>query len=356
MNSLDFSHAEVERARTYHRPRYYLLFARVALSVAALFALRSVHGAFDGLGWAGAAVVWALVVVVGLDVLLLPLDAWSGWSRERRWGFSEQTFGAWLADRAKASGIGVVLAAAAWLAVVGLARAWPSWWVVAAALGAAAVVLFLSFIAPVVLEPIFNRFTPLADAELTQRLLLVADRAGAPVREVLVADASKRTTKVNAYVSGLGASRRVVVWDTLLSAVDAPEVEVVVAHELGHRRLHHVAKLSAGAMTMAALAVVVLRLALGAPVAGDLPAAALLLLATQAVASPLFSALSRRYERQADAFAIRVTGDLGAFERVMIDLAKRNLGDLAPPRLAYLLLFTHPTAPERLALGRSLQG
>jgi STE24 endopeptidase len=217
------------------------------------------------------------------------------------------------------------------------------------------VTLFLTFVAPVVLEPIFNRFVPLADAELAARLLALAERAGAPVKEVLVADASRRTNKVNAYVSGLGASRRVVVWDTLLAAVGTPEVEVVVAHELGHRRLHHVAKFSAVGLALAAAVVVVLRLALGTPTPGDLPTAALLVLAAEAVIAPAFSACSRRFERQADAFALRVTRDLPAFERVMVELAKRNLGDLRPPRLAYLFLFTHPPAPERLALGRTLQ-
>ncbi|MES1247507.1 MAG: M48 family metalloprotease, partial [Actinomycetota bacterium] len=205
------------------------------------------------------------------------------------------------------------------------------------------------------LEPFFNRFTPLADEQLAAGLHAVAERAGAPVKEILVADASRRTNKVNAYVSGLGASRRVVVWDTLLDAVGVPEVEVVVAHELGHRRLHHVAKFSAVGMALAAAVVVLLRLVLGTPAPGDLPTALLLVLAAQAAISPCFSAYSRRYERQADAFACGVTRDLAAFERLMVELARRNLGDLQPPRLAYLFLFTHPTAPERLAFARTLQ-
>lgn len=355
MPSLDFSHHEVERASRYHRPRYLLTVVRAGLSVGALVALRVLDGGLDALGWAGAAAVWAVLVVVGLDLLSLPLDLWSGWAREHAWGFSEQPLRAWLGDRAKGAAIGIVLAAAAWLAVVGLARVWPSWWVAPAAVGAALATLFLSFAAPVVLEPIFNRFTPLPDPELAARLRALAERAGAPVREVLVADASRRTTRVNAYVSGLGASRRVVVWDTLLAAVGGPEVETVVAHELGHRRLHHVAKLSAVAMALAAAVVVLLRVVLGAPGAGALPDAVLLVLGAQAAIAPPFAAWSRRYERQADAFALATTGDRQAYERVMVALARLNLADLAPPRLAYLFLFTHPTPPERLRAGRRLQ-
>jgi STE24 endopeptidase len=352
MNSLDFSHADVERGARYHRPRYVATAVRAALAVGVLFGLRTIGGDLDALGWAGAAALWALVVVAALDLVALPLDLWTGWVRERRWGFSQQSLGAWLADQAKGLAIGVVLAAAAWVAVVGLARLWPSWWVVPAAVGAALVTLFLSFVAPVVLEPLFNRFRPV-DEELGRRLRSLADRAGAPVKEVLVADASRRTNKVNAYVSGLGASRRVVVWDTLLDAVSTAEVEVVVAHELGHRKLRHVAKFSAVAMAIAAAVVVLVRLVVGTPAPGDLPTAVLLVLAAQAVVAPCFAAYSRRYERQADLFALDVTQDLSAFEHVMIDLAKRNLGDLQPPRLVYLFLFTHPTAPERLALGRA---
>jgi STE24 endopeptidase len=353
MNSLDFSHGDVERATRYHRPRYVLTLVRALLSVAVLFALRAVGDDLDGLGWAGAAAVWAVVVVLALDLASFPLDVWSGWIREREWGFSQQRFGAWLADQAKGAAIGIVLAVAAWLAIVGLGRLWPTWWVVPAAVGAALVTLFLSFIAPVVLEPLFNKFRPLDDAELAQRLSGLAERAGAPVKEVLVADASKRTTKVNAYVSGLGASRRVVVWDTLLSAVGVPEVEVVVAHELGHRKLRHVAKFSVVAMALAAAVVVLVWLVVDRPAPGDLPTAVLVIVAAQAVIAPFFAAYSRRYERQADRFALDVTRDLAAFERMMIELAKRNLGDLKPPRLAYLFLFSHPTAPERLELARS---
>jgi STE24 endopeptidase len=352
MNSLDFSQDEVTRAARYHRPKYAAMLVRLALTVASLFALRTIGADLDGAGWAGAAALWAVLVAGALDLVALPVDWWSGYLHERQWGFSTQTPGGWLSDRAKAAAIGIVLLTAAWVGVVALAHWLPGWWVLPAAVGAALVVLFLSFIAPVVLEPIFNRFEPLADAELAASLHAIAERAGAPVRDILVADASRRTTKVNAYVSGLGASRRVVLWDTLLEKEDAAGVGVVLAHELGHRRLRHVAKFSVIAMALGALVVVLLWLVIGTPVASDLPEAALLVLAAQAVIAPFFTALSRRFERQADAFAIDVTGEVSTFIRMMTGLARANLSDLFPPRLAYLFLFSHPTPPERLALAR----
>ena len=353
MNLTDFSQEEIERASRYHRPRYYLLFARTALTVVVALLLRLVGRDLDGAGWAGAAALWAVLLVVALDLVALPLDVWQGYVRERAWGFSTQTLGGWVADHLKGLAVSIVLAAGAWTSVVALAHVWRSWWVVPAAAGAALVVLFLLFLAPVVLEPIFNSFRPLDDGSLAQRLHALAERAGAPVKTVLVADASRRTNKVNAYVSGLGASRRVVVWDTLLEASDPDGVALVVAHELGHRRLRHVAKLTAAAMSAAIAVVIVLRLVLTTPRGRDLPVALLVVLASEVLLLPLLSALSRRFERQADLFALRTTGELTTFEHVMTTLARRNLGDLAPPRWAYWLMFSHPTAPERLALARA---
>jgi len=359
MNSLDFSHAEVERARAYHRPLYLALLVDSALSVGVLVVLGWVwDGPWNlvaGLGWAGAAAVYAALVVSISTLVRLPLGWWRGLHRERRWGFSTQRGGAWLGDRAKGWAIAVVLTAAGWTAVVGLARAFPSAWPLVAGAAAALLVVVLSFLAPLVFEPLFNRFEPLADARLGDELRALAVRAGVPVRDVLVADASRRTTKVNAYVSGLGSTRRVVLYDTLLEGVDEGEVKVILAHELGHRRERHVAKGTLLATAFAVVAVVVVWAVLGTRVASpdELPAALLVLTALELAGLAPGSALSRRWERAADRFSLELTHDIESFERSFLDLARRNLSDLAPPRVAYVLLFSHPTPPERLALGRA---
>src|SRR5690348_3172942 len=163
MGSLDFSHGEIERASRYHRPRYYLLVVRAALTVGVVLLLRLVGRDLGGLGWAAAAVLWAALVVVALDLASLPLDVWSGFVRERAWGFSTQSLGGWVADHLKGVAVSVLLAALAWLGVVGLGRALPSWWVVPAAVAAALVVAFLLFVSPLVLEPLFNKFRPRDD-------------------------------------------------------------------------------------------------------------------------------------------------------------------------------------------------
>jgi STE24 endopeptidase len=181
-------------------------------------------------------------------------------------------------------------------------------------------------------------------------LVGLSKRAGVPVREVLVADASRRSTKVNAYVSGLGSTRRVVLFDTLLARSRPRELELVLAHELGHRRFRHPAKATALGMLGAVGAVLVLWAVLDDP--GDLTVAPLVLLVgslLELVGLPFQTALSRRWERQADRFSLELTRDRDAFVGVHRALAEANLADLDPPRWLYRLIFTHPTPPERIA-------
>lgn len=357
----DFTPDERARARAYHRPLYLALLLDAALAAGLLAALawsplgHWLFSPLKSLSPAAAAAAYAALVTTWSSVLRTPLAFWRGWLRERRWGFSTHGAGGWAADRAKGLAVSLVLGAAGWTAAVVLARALPGSWALPAGAALALSVLFLSFVAPVVLEPIFNRFRPLEDETLAAGLRLLAARAGVSVREVLVADASRRTTKVNAYVSGIGRTRRVVVFDTLLEAADPAAVEVVVAHELGHRRDRHVAKLTLLAMAGAAAAVALLWAVLGTRVgeARALPEALLLLLGLELAALAPGAWLSRRFERAADRCSLELTEEPAAFARAHLELARRNLSDLEPPRLVYLLLFSHPTAPERLALGRA---
>src|SRR5581483_6896056 len=268
--TVGFTDDDRARARAYHRPLYLalLLDLSFAVGVLAVFAWSRVGAwLYPAVTPLVAAALYAAIVVAVSALVRLPLSAWRGWCREREWGFSTQPFGAWLGDWGKALAVNAVLAAAVWTVGVALARAWPGWWALPAAALLAVAVLLLSFVAPVVLEPLFNRFRPLEDAELATDLRAISEQAGVPVRDVLVADASRRTTKVNAYVSGIGATRRVVLYDTLLDSADEGQLKVVVAHELGHRRDGHVVKLTLLAMAGAAASVAVLWAVLGTRVA-----------------------------------------------------------------------------------------
>jgi STE24 endopeptidase len=369
-----FTAEEVERARRYHRPAYVALAADLALGLGALSALafgppgdRLLGAVADLPRWAATLAATALVVGT-LWAVRLPLAFWRGYLHERRWGFSTQTLPAWFLDRLKGLGVAVVLDALLLLGLAALARAFPRAWPAAAAPGAALAVLALTFAGPVLLEPIFHRFGPLADEELAGELRALAERAGAPVREVLVADASRRTRKENAYVSGLGRTRRLVLYDTLLRRGDRPLIRLVVAHELGHRRARHVARGTALGMAGAAVGVLALwallsspgvRAAVGAASPADPRAVPFVLLAGRVLGllgAPLGAALSRRWETEADRSSLELTGDPGTFERAHRELALANLADLAPPRLLYLWAFTHPTPPERIRNARRWAG
>jgi STE24 endopeptidase len=351
LSPLDFTREDRERAARYHRPLYAAAAIRLVIVVA-------VFGAFTRLSLGGldrfaAAAVWPLLALAAVGVACLPLDLWRGFVRERRFGLSTQTLRGWLADWAKGEAIELVLGAAVWIAAIGLARAFSRFWPLPAAAALALFLLLMSFVAPVVLEPLFNRFRPLEDERLAGELRALAERAGVPVRDVLVADASRRTTRTNAYVSGLGPTRRVVVWDTLLADASEPELKLIVAHELGHRRDRHVLKGTLLGMSGAVAAVVVLWAVLRPLQPGDFPNAALLVTALEIAGLPAISWISRRWERAADRCSLELTSDRDAFARAHVSLARKNLSDLDPPRLAYLMLFTHPTPPERLALARA---
>jgi STE24 endopeptidase len=351
VNSLDrfFTPEEIERSRRYHRPRYFARGLDLALGLATLGLLAAFADWKIGPWWLSAPLFAALSVAL-TALVELPVSFWASYLNERRWGFSTQSAGGWAADIFRKVLIGCLFAAAALLGLVALAHAFPSWWPAVAAPLAALCVLAVGFVAPVLLEPLFNRFAPLADQGLADELRALAARAGVPVRDVLVADASRRTTKVNAYVSGLGSTRRVVIFDTLLERAEPRELMLVVAHELGHRRARHVAKSTVLGMLGAAAATLVLWAVIQDP--RDPTIAPLVLLVgtvLELLALPFQTALSRRWEREADRISLELTRDPEAFVGVHRDLAAANLSDLDPPRWLYRLLFTHPTPPERIA-------
>jgi len=368
-----FGREQVARARGYHAPLYTVALIRLALDLLVL-----ALAAFAPLGrwlldplagwpwWARTAGFTALIDAL-TTALGLPFAIWTGFLRERSWGFSTQSRSGFAADRAKSFALGVAVSGAAMVGLVASARSLPRSWPLAAGLVGSALILALAFLAPLLVEPLFNRFVPVADAELASELGALAMRARLPIKDVLVADASRRTRKANAYVSGLGATRRLVLYDTLLERATRPELGLVLAHELGHRRARHLAKgvLFAMAGLVAFVAALwallgwqALRDAAGAPGgAADPRVVAFVLLlaaALQTLAAPLGAALSRRWEREADRFSLELTGDLDAFESVHRSLALANLADLDPPRPIYLALFSHPTPCERIAAARRL--
>jgi STE24 endopeptidase len=368
-----FSEQEIARANDYQRPRYAAYAIGTLLGLAALAALAFTPAAdlllrpVRSWPWPLAAASAVVLTMAAVAVARLPVSFWRGYLHERTWGFSTQSVAGWFGDWAKALGVSVVISALVLVGLVALIRLFPRAWPGIAAVAGGVVVVLLTYLAPVVFEPLFNRFEPLEDRELAVDLMGLADQAGVPVKEVLVSDASRRTTKENAYVSGFGSTRRLVVYDTLLRKADRDEIVLVVAHELGHRRERHVEWGTAIGAAATAVGIVLLWLLLRSDdvlrasrvtAAGD-PRIVPFLIFTVAVLNlitlPPSNWLSRRFERAADSFALKLTGDEDAYVRTERGLALRNLADLDPGPLTYRFLFTHPAPAERIAVAAEVE-
>lgn len=368
----DFTPQERERSGRFHRELRPWSYGSLAIGlIASLILGLTPAGAWLvelvarplGGGWGWRASLGGLLLGLLGQLLTLPFSARVE-VLSRRYGLSTRSWGGWWLDLAKAWLIAAVLTAAILLGFYALVRATPRWWWSWTALGGAALVFALSFAYPIVIEPIFNRFTPMGHTALRHDLMAMAANDGVPVREVLVADASKRTTALNAYVSGFGASRRIVVYDTLLKSAPPEEVKLVVAHELGHAKRNDVlvgtALAALGAAAASCLAYLVfswrplLRLA-GVDELAD-PRSVGLLLAVVALAAfltlPLQNAVSRRIEARADQHSLHLTHDPDGFVRMQRRLALSNLSDLAPNPIAQFWFGSHPTTSERLAMAR----
>jgi STE24 endopeptidase len=369
----DLPGEQVRRARAFHaelRPGSYAAMA-LGLVVALLLGLTplgarlvSLAGRPFGDHWVAQAVLGGLAVVLLAELITLPLAAWRH-TVVVKYGISTQGWGAWAVDVAKSYAVGAVIGGLALLGFYTVIRLAPRWWWAFGAAGAAALVVLLSFVLPVVVEPIFNRFTPMAEGPLRTELMTLAARDGVPVRDVLVADASRRTRAVNAYVSGFGPTRRIVVYDTMLTEATPDEVTSVTAHELGHAKDNDVLILTAiGALGAAASVVFLYLLGFWTPLlrladVGSIaePRAIGLLLAVVAVAGlvsgPAQAFVSRHIEARADAHALALTGDPATFESMQRRLGTVNLSDPDPPAWEHLLFASHPSTVERMAAARA---
>lgn len=375
-----FSAEEIAACLAYAKPRQRWAMAAFGVDALLLFALslsgpgRRVVSWFAGLSGGfvpGRAALAVTLVVLAQAVVSLPFSLRS-FRQDRRAGLATQGLRGFMVDWSKSRGIGLVLTVLPVGALILAAhyRVFGYPWTAAAA--GALLVVALALLGPVVLEPLFNRFVPLAAGALRDRMLRMAAQMRVPVRDVLVSDASRRTTRVNAYVSGVGRTRRVVVYDTLLrpeteqpaSPEREDEVALVLAHELAHVAHRDVlwGTVAGAALTGAGVLLVNWLLGLGwvtralhAGGLGDpLVAPGLLLLGALGglLASPLASLVSRWAEARADWTALEVSRDPVTAVEVERRLALENRADLRPNRLMVALFASHPPTMARIAQAR----
>lgn len=319
-----------------------------------------------GLSWWGAVPVATLGLLVLGRLATLPLSV-AAHQHDLDYGLTEQSWSGWLVDHAKSLAVAWVLTSLVLVGLLALVRRFPRRWFHAAGAGAAGLVVAGSFLYPVLLEPVFNEFTPMAEGAFRQSVLELAQDQGVRVDEVLVSDASRRTTTLNAYVSGLGSTRRVVVYDNLLEDLTSDEARAVVAHELAHAAHHDVALGTAMGAVGAVGGVALLGLLLGSPrllrASGATspadPAVLPLVLALVTLggflASPVQNAVSRAVEVRADRAALVATGDAGTFLAMQRELALASLSDPTPPRWSSFWFGSHPTVLQRAGLPRSMR-
>jgi len=309
---------------------------------------------------------WLLRVVLAVAVVTL-----LGWIAtlpfgiaihrlQMRYGLSRQAWGPWLGDSLLNLVVGIVTTSVALLALFACIRLGRHWWPAVAAALVAALVVVGSFVYPVVIEPLFNEFEPLPRGQFRTEVMAIAEREGVELDDVLVIDASRRTTSLNAYVTGFGSTRRVVLYDNLVDsqrgAAARGAVLSVVAHELAHAKHDDVLVGTVIGAAGAAAGVGLLGLLLSYRRQDEYatPEAVPMLMAVFALASvlamPIQNGLSRHVEARADVDALHATGDLESFIRLQHDLGARSLSDPSPQAWSQWWFGSHPTTLQRIAI------
>jgi STE24 endopeptidase len=371
--SNDFSTAEISRARAFHSSLIPWGVGSWALGfiLAGIAGFTSVGSRLIGLlpgPFFVRAFLGVIAIELAINVVELPLDA----KREtlfRTYGLSTQNWRNWLVDRIQHFAIGASLTAVGLALLVLSARIFGQRWWIAGGAGAALLVIAVSFGYPLIFEPIFNKFTPMSASPLRDELMTMAAHDGIPVKQILIADASRRTTTLNAYVSGFGASRRIVLYDVLLTSASPGEVKLVVAHELGHAKANDVGRFTLVGALAAAIGVMLLALLLkwepllnraglkstSNPLADPRSIALVLALIASMtlLTQPVSSLLSRNIEAHADVHALNLTGDPQTFVAMQRTLSISNLSDPTPSKLIFWLFANHPTPPQRIAIARA---
>jgi STE24 endopeptidase len=302
--------------------------------------------------------LYFLLAILVYQLITSPLGYYSGFVLPHRYGISTMSLKAWVKDLCKGLGLGLVLEAAAITLIYGLLAFQPlTWW-----LWVAIIMLFFSVImanlAPILLFPLFYKFTPLPEGELTQRLLALTQRANTKVRGIYSMQMSNKTTAANAALMGLGNTRRVVVGDTMIDRYTVDEIEVVLAHELGHHVHSDIWKLiisqsllMLGGLYIANLvlhAVVAAGFYLSLTDAATLPFFFLLTGVFSLIVMPISNSYSRLIEYQADEYALQSTHKVESFKSAMTRLANQNLAEIEPSPVVEILFHSHPSISKRL--------
>lgn len=304
--------------------------------------------------------LYAIAYILITSVVLLPWNAYEGYFREHQYDMSNQTLGDWLLDQVKGLGIGLVLGTLALVAIYSVLRKAPRTWWLWGSLVTIAFAMLTVAIAPVYLEPVFNKFNPLPDSQLKEQILSMARANGIPATDVYEFDASKQTKRMSAHVSGLLGTTQISMNDNLMKRGSPEEIEGVLGHEMGHYVLHHVYK----GMTFIGIIIVVgfaflswsfdklqVRYAArwGVRDIGDVAALPLLLFLLSAymfVLTPVNNTLTRTMEAEADNYGINVSRQPDGFAQAAMHLSEYR--KMQPGPLEEIIFYDHPSGWNRI--------
>jgi STE24 endopeptidase len=367
-----------QQAREYARKRRRISYIDMAIAAAGIIlilgtgldrwlrnVLQSVAGGSSFLGWQPhpgwyplQILVYFLILMIGYQLITLPLGYY-GFTLSRLYGLSTMKLKGWISDLLKGFVLGLVFEGVVIMLIYALLAYQPQWWW----LWVAIVLLFFSVLmanlAPVLIFPLFYKFTPLPEGELTERLMALAARANTKVRGVFSMHLSNKTTAANAALMGLGNTRRIVLGDTMTDRYTVDEIEVVLAHELGHHVHHDIWKLLLSQSVLMLGGLFIANLILHWVVDGlhlynsltdsaTLPFLFLLMGIFGLIVMPISNGYSRSVEYQADEYALQSTHKVVAFKSAMTRLANQNLAEIEPAPIVEWLFHSHPSIRKRL--------
>ncbi|MCG2791623.1 MAG: M48 family metallopeptidase [Actinomycetia bacterium] len=298
-----------------------------------------------------AAALFALFSII-LFLIILPLQYYREFVIDHRFALSNQTLPSWFIDILKDRAISLIINTIGLSTIYALIIYLPKhWWIAAAAI----FILFIiiaSFISPVIIDPLFYKFSILEDKQLTNEIINVTEKAGVSIGSILVADASKKTNRVNAYFTGVGKTKRIVIYDNLLNQYTKKEVLSVIAHEVGHWKYKHIVKnIAMGAAGIIILFFIMYSLKAGLQLGASVKLVLILFILfglISYITMPLQNFVSRYFEGQADNIAVELTADPQTQVFMLEKLARSNLANVKPNNIVKYLIYSHPPIMERI--------
>jgi STE24 endopeptidase len=348
------------------------LFLLQILVLSALLAVYQFSGASQGLAqgisnwvggrWYAVNALYTIISVFGFAACMFPFSYYSGYVLEHHYGLSRETFGDWFGDFIKSLFIDLIIATVLFSVVYALLRWMPEWWWLAAAGFYILFAVVISTIAPVVIMPLFHKFEPLAEGELTEAVRNMMDEAGIKVVGVFKWGLEEKTTTANAAFAGFGKTKRIILGDTLLTGYTQEEILAVLAHEVGHYKNRDTLRLMITSSVLAVLGFFIAHHCLirlvdffDIPAVYDISAAPIFIFSLfifSLISMPFANMHSRRREFAADAYAIQTMGSSDALVSAFEKLADQNLSNKEPSALVEFLLHSHPSMSKRIQRAR----